>query len=271
MALVLAVGNWVRGRDPILTLILTGVVVGSLFGAAIALVKILADPYDQLPAIAFWLLGSFCGASPRTAVWAAAPLVRVGLVPLVLLRWRINVLSPFATRRPRRSASRSRKLRIAVIAGADADHRERAVAISGVIGWVGLVIPHVARMLVGAGFRPRCCRSSMLLGAAYLLLVDTLRPHRGRDRDAASASHRHHRHAVLHVAARRPTFRRESTPSWPRRSLDFGYRGHVRRPRPRPRGSRRARWSACSGPNGSGKTTLIKHHARPAVAARPAR
>ena len=64
-ALVVAIGTWIGGRDPILTLVLTGVVVGSLFGAGIALVKYVADPYNQLPAITFWLLGSFTGALPR--------------------------------------------------------------------------------------------------------------------------------------------------------------------------------------------------------------
>ena len=92
VALVLAVGNWVRGRDPILTLILTGVVVGSLFGAGIALVKYLADPYNQLPAITFWLLGSFAGALPKDLA-VALPVMLAGIVPLVLLRWRIDLLA----------------------------------------------------------------------------------------------------------------------------------------------------------------------------------
>jgi len=92
VGLVYTVASVVHGREPILVLVLAGVVVGSLAGAAISLLKILADPYDQLPAIVFWLLGSL-SAIRKGEVWAAAPLVLLGLVPLILLRWRINVLS----------------------------------------------------------------------------------------------------------------------------------------------------------------------------------
>src|SRR5262249_60831038 len=86
------IAELVQGRDPVLVLVLAGVVVGSLAGATISLLKILADPYDQLPAIVFWLLGSL-SAIRKGEVWGAAPLVLMGLVPLVLLRWRVNVLS----------------------------------------------------------------------------------------------------------------------------------------------------------------------------------
>src|SRR5262245_43959942 len=92
VGLVYGIASLVHGREPILVLVLAGVVVGSLAGAAISLLKILADPYDQLPAIVFWLLGSL-SAIRKGEVWAAAPLVALGLIPLVLLRWRINVLS----------------------------------------------------------------------------------------------------------------------------------------------------------------------------------
>ncbi len=92
VGLVLMVGAWVRGGDRVLTLVLTGVVVGSLFGAGVAFVKVLADPYNQLPAIVFWLLGSFSGVLPKDLA-VALPLVAVGLVPLALLRWRINLLA----------------------------------------------------------------------------------------------------------------------------------------------------------------------------------
>ena len=92
VSLVYVIASAVRGRDPTLVLVLGGVVVGALAGAAISLLKILADPYDQLPAITFWLLGSL--ASTRGAeITGALPAVLIGLVPLVLLRWRINVLS----------------------------------------------------------------------------------------------------------------------------------------------------------------------------------
>ena len=170
VALVLAVGNWVRGRDPILTLILTGVVVGSLFGAGIALVKYLADPYNQLPAITFWLLGSFAGALPKDLA-VALPVMLAGIVPLVLLRWRIDLLA-LSEDEARSLGLDVSKLRIAVIACATLVTAS-AVAIAGVIGWVGLVIPHAARLLVGAAFA-RVLPLSLVLGAAFMLAVDTV-------------------------------------------------------------------------------------------------
>ena len=170
VALVVAVGSWVRGRDPILTLILTGVVVGSLFGAGIALVKYVADPYNQLPAITFWLLGSFGGALP-TDLAVAVPLIAIGLVPLVLLRWRIDLLA-LSEDEARSLGLDVTKLRLAVIVCATLVTAS-AVALAGVIGWVGLVIPHAARLLVGASFA-RVLPLSLVLGAGFMLAVDTL-------------------------------------------------------------------------------------------------
>ena len=92
VAMVYFIGNAVRGHDPILALILTGVVVGTLLGSGIAMMKYLADPYNQLPAITFWLLGSLSSITPAD-LWIAIPLVLVGLTPILLLRWRLNVLS----------------------------------------------------------------------------------------------------------------------------------------------------------------------------------
>jgi iron complex transport system permease protein len=170
VALVYAVASVVHGRDPILVLVLAGVVVGALAGAAISLLKILADPYDQLPAIVFWLLGSF-SAIRKSEVWTALPLVLLGLLPLLLLRWRINVLS-LGDEEAKALGVEAGRLRLAVI-GAATLMTASVVAISGVIGWVGLVIPHIARMAVGPSF-DRLLPTAMLMGASYLLLVDTL-------------------------------------------------------------------------------------------------
>jgi iron complex transport system permease protein len=170
VGLVYAIASLVHGREPILVLVLAGVVVGSLAGAAISLMKILADPYDQLPAIVFWLLGSL-SAIRKGEVWTALPLVLIGLVPLVLLRWRINVLS-LGDDEAKALGVEAGRLRMIVIAAATL-MTASVVAISGVIGWVGLVIPHIARMLVGPSF-DRLLPTALLLGASYLLLVDTL-------------------------------------------------------------------------------------------------
>ncbi len=170
VALVVAVGTWVGRRDPIPTLILAGVVVGSLFGAGIALVKYVADPYNQLPAITFWLLGSFGGATPEDLL-VALPLMAIGLVPLALLRWKIDLLA-LSEDEARSLGLDVSKLRLVVIACATLV-TAAAVALAGVIGWVGLVIPHAARLLVGASFA-RVMPLSLVLGAAFMLAVDTL-------------------------------------------------------------------------------------------------
>lgn len=170
VALVVAVASWVGKRDPLLTLILTGVVVGSLFGAGVALVKTMADPQNQLPAITFWLLGSFTVVAPGELA-VALVLVAAGVAPLVLLRWRIDLLA-LSDDEARSLGVNVTGLRYAVIAGATLATAS-AVSLAGVIGWVGLVIPHAARLLVGAGF-PRVLPLSLILGAAFMLIVDTI-------------------------------------------------------------------------------------------------
>jgi len=170
VGLVLAIGAWVRGHDRVLTLVLTGVVVGSLFGAGIAFAKYIADPYNQLPAITFWLLGSFSGVLPRDLT-IALPVIAAGFVPLALLRWRINLLA-LPDDEAQALGVDVRRLRVVVIAAATLV-TSAGVAIAGIIGWVGLVIPHAARLLVGAEFA-RVLPISAVLGAAFLLAVDTL-------------------------------------------------------------------------------------------------
>ena len=170
VGLVYAVGAQARRHDPILSLILAGIVIGTLLGALIALLKYLADPYNQLPAITYWLLGSLAAVSPRDLA-LAAPFALAGLVPLYLLRWRMNLLS-LPDDEARALGVSVGRLRLAVVCAATL-MTAAAVAISGIIGWVGLLIPHAARMLVGPGFS-RLLPLSMLLGAAFLLAVDTL-------------------------------------------------------------------------------------------------
>jgi iron complex transport system permease protein len=159
-----------RGGGDVLVLVLAGIVVGALAGAAISLVKVLADPYDQLPAITFWLLGSLAGAK-LSDVTAILPVVIAGLAPLILLRWRIGVLS-LGDEEARALGVDVGKLRALVIAAATLITAS-VVAISGVIGWVGLMVPHMARMLVGPRF-DRLLPASVLIGASFMVAVDTL-------------------------------------------------------------------------------------------------
>ena len=170
VAMVYFIGNAVRGHDPILALILTGVVVGTLLGSGIAMMKYLADPYNQLPAITFWLLGSLSSITPAD-LWIAIPLVLVGLTPILLLRWRMNVLS-LSDDEARALGVNVARLRLIIVASATLV-TAAAVSISGIIGWIGLLIPHAARLLIGPEFA-RMLPLTLLLGASFLLAVDTL-------------------------------------------------------------------------------------------------
>lgn len=170
VALVYWIGSRMRGHDPLLALVLTGVVIGTLFGAGVALLKVIADPANQLPAITFWLLGSLASVAPRDLA-LAAPLVLIGLAPLVALRWRINLLA-LSDDEARALGADTRRLRAVTIAAATL-MTAAAVALSGIIGWVGLVVPHAARLLVGPDIG-RLLPLAMLLGAAFMLAVDTL-------------------------------------------------------------------------------------------------
>jgi len=170
VAAVYAIGSAVRSRDPILVLVLTGVVVGALLGAGVGLVKYLADPYNQLPAMTFWLLGSLSA----TAVSDLLPLfgpVAVGAIVLIALRWRMNVMS-LPEEEARALGVATGPLRIAIVAAATLT-TSASVATAGIIGWVGLVVPHLARSLVGPDFA-RLLPAAAILGGGYLLLIDTL-------------------------------------------------------------------------------------------------
>jgi iron complex transport system permease protein len=170
VTIVAMLARMLRGGGDVLVLILAGIVVGALAGAAISLVKVLADPYDQLPAITFWLLGSLAGVKPQD-VAAVLPVVLGGLAPLLLLRWRIGVLS-LGDDEARALGVDVARLRVLVIAAATLVTAS-VVAISGVIGWVGLMAPHMARLLVGPRF-DRLLPASILLGATFMVGVDTL-------------------------------------------------------------------------------------------------
>jgi len=170
VAIVYALAQALRSQNEVLVLVLAGIVVGALAGAGISLVKILADPYNQLPAITFWLLGSLSGIKVDD-VWSVAPLVIVGLLPLALLRWRIGVLS-LGDDEARALGVNVAFVRGVVIAAATLI-TAAAVSVSGVVGWIGLMIPHMVRPLVGPRY-DRVLPASILMGAAFLVLVDTL-------------------------------------------------------------------------------------------------
>ena len=170
VAAVYVIGSMVRSRDPILVLVLTGVVVGSLLGAGVGLVKYLADPYNQLPAMTFWLLGSLAATTVSDLIPLFGP-VAIGALVLIALRWRMNAMS-LPEEEARALGLATGPLRIAIVAAATLV-TSASVATAGIIGWVGLVVPHLARSLVGPDFA-RLLPAAAILGGGYLLLIDTL-------------------------------------------------------------------------------------------------
>ena len=170
VGIVYTLARALRSQNEILVLVLAGIVVGALAGAGISLVKILAYPYNQLPAITFWLLGSLSGIKVSD-LQTVAPLVILGLVPLALLRWRIGVLS-LGDDEAKALGVNVRVVR-GVVIGAATLVTATAVSVSGVIGWIGLVIPHMARLLVGPRY-DRVLPAAILMGAAFLVLIDTV-------------------------------------------------------------------------------------------------
>ncbi len=170
VAAVYLIGSAIRTRDPVLVLVLTGVVIGALLGSTIGLVKYIADPYNQLPAMTFWLLGSLASTNTADLVPLLGP-VTLGTFILVALRWRMNVMS-LPDEEARALGLPTGSLRIAIVVAATLV-TSASVATAGVIGWVGLVVPHIARTLVGPDFA-RLIPAAALLGAGFLLVIDTL-------------------------------------------------------------------------------------------------
>ena len=169
VVLVMYIGNRAKGKR-VLGLILAGIMVSSLISSCTSMIKLVADPQDQLPAITYWLMGSLNGTKPED-VWFVLIPMALGLVPLMLLRWRINILT-LGDEEARTMGVNAKKLRSTVIFSATLI-TAAAVSVSGVIGWVGLVIPHMSRRLVGNNYR-HLMPASMLFGAIFLLLVDNV-------------------------------------------------------------------------------------------------
>ncbi len=169
VALVYLVGNHTRGNR-VVNLLLAGIMVGSLFSACTSYIKLVADPTNQLPQITYWLMGSLSGTRMGTVRFAAVCMA-VGLVPLLLLRWRMNLLT-LSPDEARAMGVHTDRLRLAVILSSTV-LTAAAVSVSGMIGWVGLVIPHLSRRIVGSDCR-RLMPMACLFGAAFLLLVDNM-------------------------------------------------------------------------------------------------
>ncbi len=165
--LVIVVAQAARGNQ-VLTVVLAGVMVSSLLSAGVSFTKLIADPTDQLPAITYWLMGSLTSAKPADIALAGPPML-LGLVVLFVLKWRINILT-MGDDEASTMGVNTKRLRLVIILAATLV-TAASVAVTGMIGWVGLVIPHLSRMLIGSDYR-KLMPASMLMGASFLLLVD---------------------------------------------------------------------------------------------------
>lgn len=165
--LVCMIASRVR-KDQVLGMVLTGIMIGSLCSSATSFIKLVCDPSNVLPAITYWLMGSLASIRIQD-VRFAAPLIIIGIIPILLLRWRINVLT-IGDDEAKTMGINIRQLRICIVLSSTLIVAA-SVSVSGMIGWVGLVIPHFARILTGSDYR-RLLPASILLGSTFLLIVD---------------------------------------------------------------------------------------------------
>lgn len=142
--------------------------IGSLFSSGISFVKLAADPDDTLPAITYWLMGSLASITMKDVKFAAIPIL-IGFVPILLLSWKMNILT-LGEEEARAIGVNTGRIRLFITIGATLI-TAASVSISGMIGWVGLVIPHFVRMMIGCDYR-KALPASMLLGASFLMVVD---------------------------------------------------------------------------------------------------
>ena len=169
VALVYLISKFARG-DKVIGILLAGIMVSSIFSAGVSYLKLVADPTNQLPEITYWLMGSFNGSTFEDVAYAFYPML-MGLIPLFLLRWRINMLT-LGDDEAETLGINTRLLRFVIIL-ASSLITAVSVSASGMIGWVGLVIPHLARRVVGNDCR-YLLPASFIMGAGFLLLVDTV-------------------------------------------------------------------------------------------------
>jgi iron complex transport system permease protein len=170
--LIAVTAAYVIGRmyrsGAILILVLSGIMISALFSALLSLVKYAADPYDTLPTIVFWLMGSLSSVTGRDLYRVGPPILVSGVI-LLILRWRINLMSLGEDEARSLGVDTRKMTRIIIICATVIT--ASAVCISGIIGWVGLVVPHIGRLLVGPDFK-KLAPASVLIGASYMMVVD---------------------------------------------------------------------------------------------------
>lgn len=167
VAAVFLISRRTKG-ERILGLLLAGIMVSSLVQAGTSYIKLVADPANKLPAITYWLMGSLVGATNKELSFVIWPML-MGIIPLLLLRWKLNVIT-MGDDEARALGVDAQKVRLTVCVCATLT-TAAAVSVSGMIGWVGLVVPHMMRRLVGSDHRA-LMPASILGGGLFLLLVD---------------------------------------------------------------------------------------------------
>lgn len=160
-----------KGNPALLVMVLAGMVISSLFSSCNALIKYVADSADKLPEITFWLMGSFakCGSYKNVLILLAAMLI--GTVPIMIVRWKINVLA-FGEEEAQAMGINTRRMRTVIVI-CSTTLTASCIAMCGMIGWVGLTIPHISRLLIGPNYKS-LLPTSMLSGALFMVIVDDL-------------------------------------------------------------------------------------------------
>ncbi len=158
-----------REKSTLIMMILSGIVISSMFQAFVSLIKYLADPEDKLPAITYWLMGSLSSITYRSLL-IGAPFIIVGIVLVFALRWKLNVIS-LSEDEARSMGVNVKQLRLLIIFAATMITAS-AISMCGQVGWIGLLIPHIARMMFGSNNR-FVIPASISFGAVFMLVIDT--------------------------------------------------------------------------------------------------
>lgn len=159
----------VKSQRSVVMIVLSGMVVSALFQAFVSLLKYLADPEDELPSITYWLLGSMSSVT-YTNLLFGLPCIVLGAAIIFVLRWRLNILS--LTEDEARSMGVNIKLLRLLVIVASSLITASVVSMCGLVGWVGLLVPHIARMLMGSN-NNTVIPLSLSLGAVFMLIIDT--------------------------------------------------------------------------------------------------
>lgn len=170
IGLVFVISGASKKHVSILMVVLSGMVISTLFSSLVSLLKFVADPQDQLPVITYWLMGSFSSVTVRS-LYTGLPLILIGTFILYLIRYRLNVLSLSKEETISLGVNLVKNRTIVILASALIT--ASTVSMCGVISWVGLLIPHIARMCVGND-ASKVIPASIVCGGLFMLVIDTL-------------------------------------------------------------------------------------------------